>query len=365
MALPISSPYGGNVVTPPSSPPTRAQYPTDAAYSDALAAYQQQVTAYNTVIAGGYTTDVGASTSAAGNTAAMERLRAEIASNEKIAAGTTANELGVAGIQAGAATGVASINAKAQIDALVKAGDIESARALASNLPGGTDYLNRAQQALLAGAANTSAETIANTQAGAATGVAGINAGAQTGVATIGANSAIEQLKTAAGLTQETEQQRYERAMAAQATLNTQISGYMDKFGMGGGGGGTVAPGAAVPTPTGANPDAERLAEASAFAQAKDQIGALNRATQNDIGEVSAARGINRSGLEASMRAQNIEQGRGQLGQAVRDQATRKVGRQYQVADRDVAAAQAKRAQDIGLTTSMMSLLKQTGTGSY
>ena len=177
----------------------------------------------------------------------------------------------------------------------------------------------------------------------------------------IAGTSALTSLQSKLG--NETEEMRYTRAKEQQAVLAQQMKDTMTQFGIGG----QPAPatGAGGAAPTGATTAQEDAADAAAFAAAKDKIGLVNRAAQTDIGNEVIARGIGGSGIEAGMRAGAIESGQGQLGQVVRDEATAKRGRAYQVADRDVAAGLTKRAQDIGLTTSMAGLLKYSGGGTY
>lgn len=358
-----------------------------ADYQRAMEAYNSALAAYNQAIGTGYTADVGATTATGANAASMAQLQAQIAGTSSLADKGNAAALAQLQAQIAGQQGVATAQQAAELarlqatitstekvagqqQALTAAESTKAQSAAMAQLQAtiaaqrGIATEEQAAQLARLQASIASTEKLATQGQTFQAGESAAERAARLAELTQSQTGDINLATKQAQLTQETEQARFLRAQQAQTALNTTIADYMQRFGIGGPAGTPPPSGTPAPAPTGQSPE-ERAAEVAAFAQAKDRIGLVNRAAQNDIDAAAVQRGILDSGLHAKLSAQGIESGRGQLGQVIRDQTTQGLQRKYQVADRDVAAAQAKRGQDIGLTTSMMALLKQTGTGNY
>ena len=76
-------------------------------------------------------------------------------------------------------------------------------------------------------------------------------------------------------------------------------------------------------------------------------------------------RGITGSGIEAQRLGKAYEQGVGQISDTAREQALASLQRRYQVSDRNAALSAQKRAQDIGLLSSLSAASRPTGGGVY
>ena len=165
-------------------------------------------------------------------------------------------------------------------------------------------------------------------------------------------------------LQQQTEEQRYMRALAEQNTANARMDTVMGKFGFTGA---TPTGGAAGADPyaSGATDTQELDAENAAFARAKDKIGLASRAASDSLSAQMASRGITGSGIEAQQLGLASDQAVGQISDTAREQALASLQRRYQVSDRNAALTSTKRAQDIGLVQSLASLAKPTGGAAY
>jgi hypothetical protein len=230
----------------------------------------------------------------------------------------------------------------------------QDARMLALGQSGSMAQLDKTLAAQAAQASQAASSRMAEIQAQIA---------AQQGMATQAQQAEMARLKTQIAATsalsaQEsaqqnaTEETRYGRAKEQQAVMQQKVDAIAGKF--------SAQPGA--DSGTGATTEQDAAADAAAFAQAKDKIGLINRAASDDISSEVISRGIGGSGIEAGLRAGQIDSARGQLGQLARDQATQQRDRAYQVADRDVADRTLRRGQDTNLAGSMAGLLKYTGS---
>lgn len=163
-----------------------------------------------------------------------------------------------------------------------------------------------------------------------------------------------------AQLQQETEEQRYLRALEQSKQASGQVNDWMTKLGVLDANGQPAGSGG-----TGAADQEERAAEDAAFARAKEKIGLASRTAQESLSAEMAQRGITGSGVEAQGLGKVYESGVGQISDVAREQALSSLNRRYQVSDRNANLAAQKRAQDIGLLSSLSAMTKPTGGGIY
>ncbi len=117
----------------------------------------------------------------------------------------------------------------------------------------------------------------------------------------------------------------------------------------GGAGGGIVPPDAPSPVAFPSGGGASAAAQAAAFARAKDRIGAGSQGALTSLQHQFAGRGLSGTPMEGAGIQGVIEGAQGQLGEASRDIALEESRRAQEIEDRNIEAALAQRAQDIGV----------------
>lgn len=305
----------------------------------AFAQYNAALAAYNDALAQGYASDVGYQGQQLGST-----------TSQAIAALTNAGQLNVANAQGLTAKEIANLNNQAALQQLQAQIAGQSGIATAEQ----TAEMNRLQ-AQIASAEREGAATRSFQGAESAAERAARMAELEK------TQSGAQALATKeAQLQQETEQQRYLRALAQSQAANTQVQNWMNQFGLTSG---------ALPVAgdinTGATDAQERAAEDAAFARAKDKIGLASRSAMDSLSSEMSSRGISGSGVEAQRLGGVYESGLGEIGQTAREQAIEALKRKYQVSDRNVALASTTRGQNIGLLSSLSQMTKPTGGGIY
>jgi len=142
------------------------------------------------------------------------------------------------------------------------------------------------------------------------------------------------------------------RGYAAADRLEQQryLDQLMGRLGLTGGGGGDVAE------------PSSSAAEDAAFARAKERIGRTTRGAMTAMGSQMAERGITGSGIEGAATRDIINAGAGQLGDTTREQMIQSLERARQVADRNFAARQARRAQYAQLLPSFLQMFNTGAT---
>jgi len=358
-------------------PPRWSDYQNIDTFRAATEAYQAQVQAWSAAaIADGSLSETQATVAAnqaiaASQNAANQAVATTQAGAQTGAATTAANaQTAAANIQAGAQTGVASTQATAQRDVA----NIQAQNALAvlnAQIQGQSGMATAEQAAEMARLQATLSGQLGQISA-TGTQQQALQALQNTGqLQQIGATGTEQ--RSLAGyqntLQQDTEQQRYLRAVAEQSAANTRMDEMLASLGLTGTGGGTPlgagATGAEIPYQSGATDAQELSAEDAAFARAKDKIGLASRAGMDSLSQQMASRGITGSGVEAQGLGNLYQAGMGEIGNTAREQALSSLQRRYQVNDRNTAAGLTKRAQDIGIVQSLASLSKPTGGGVY
>lgn len=152
----------------------------------------------------------------------------------------------------------------------------------------------------------------------------------------------LETLREQARLDQEGKAADQARAEAAWRARMAAVPGLMDSFD-------PDASTMSVPGRTldGGDNQAERAAEAAAFARAKDRIQQNTQANLRGLRENMTARGISGSGIEAAGTADILGGGSGDVNDVIREQAIEGLRRSQQVSDRNYQGNLTRRGQDI------------------
>ncbi len=154
------------------------------------------------------------------------------------------------------------------------------------------------------------------------------------------------ELRTGAELTDTNAARASARADASRMAMLNRIPGLFQTV-MGGSGG--AAPATAGTDPTAAND--------ATFNAAKDKTGAIGRGSMTALREGGAERGTLGSGLEGGGMASLLNEGTKRLADVNRQQTISGVDTANQMANRNYAGAITKRGQDLGVSSSILSLL--------
>jgi hypothetical protein len=110
-------------------------------------------------------------------------------------------------------------------------------------------------------------------------------------------------------------------------------------------------------------------AEGAAFGRAKDRIGQATQGLMKSVNSSYSRRGLAGSGLEADAMSGALDQGAGQTGEVIRDQAIEGLRRQSQVDDANYAGNIQQRGQDISQRQQyedmIMALTRMSQQGAY
>lgn len=107
----------------------------------------------------------------------------------------------------------------------------------------------------------------------------------------------------------------------------------------------------------GADPNAEANARAAVFGRAKEQAGQIARSSLDSLSSLMASHGMSGSGIEEKLGADVLGGAAGSLGDVTREQQIQDLGRIGQVSDQTYQGDITQRAQNLGLTPSLMALI--------
>ncbi len=155
------------------------------------------------------------------------------------------------------------------------------------------------------------------------------------------------ELKTGAQLTDQNAANAAARAEASRMAMLDRIPGLLQTVTGGSFGGGGAAPPGTDPT----------AANDATFNAAKDKTGAISRGSMTALREGGAERGILGSGVEGGGMASLLNEGTKRLADVNRQQTISGVDTQNQMANRNYAGNIQKRGQDLGVSSSILSLL--------
>lgn len=177
----------------------------------------------------------------------------------------------------------------------------------------------------------------------------------------IGGGSSQQQETSAEIAQREGEARKTELAYSAklQADAEARRIGQLSSLPSAGGGGGSSSGGGA--TGGGAPTASPEMAQANAFAAAKDKAGQTARASLTSLYDLMAGTGRAGSGGEAAAAGDIISSGASDLNDFTRDQYGADVERANQVADRNYAGDITKQGQALGQQASLMGLITARG----
>ncbi len=127
-----------------------------------------------------------------------------------------------------------------------------------------------------------------------------------------------------------------------QPLLDSVMAGAGASAGEGGAGGA-----AGVPRVTGPDPASRTAAEGAAFGRAKDRIGLATQGLIKAVRSNMAGRGISGSSIEREGVSGALNQGAGEVGDVIRDQAIEGLRRDQSVEDRNYSGDITQRGQDL------------------